>query len=135
MKIKTDKYDKRFSQLIRLRDVVCQRCGKGGRLECSHVHSRRHKAIRWDTRNAKALCFTCHQWYGANPVEASEWLKSIVGERQYDILRLIAHKATKAPDQAYMDILYGEMKEEIDYLRSVPEEKRRKLQFRNRYIG
>ena len=133
MKIRTDKYDRRFSKLIRLRDCVCQMCLKGGRLECSHIYSRRNKSLRWDTRNAKALCFRCHQKWHSNPAESHDWLVQQIGIDGYGELRLLANTVTKAPHKAELDILYDEMKAEIEYLESVPEENRVKLQFRNRY--
>lgn len=133
MKIKQTKYDLRFSALIRLRDSICQRCLKGGRLECSHIYSRRHKALRHDTRNAKALCFRCHRWWHENPAEAADWLISIIGADNAAKLQLMANTATKAPKKPELDVLYKEMKAEIDYLNEIPEGKRQHLQFRNRY--
>jgi len=135
MKIKQNKYDIRFSKLIRTRDVVCQRCLKGGRLECSHIFSRRHKAIRHDTRNAKALCFKCHRWWHEDPAEANNWLISTIGQVNADNLLRMAHSTHKNPHKAELEILYAEMEKEIDYLESIPEENREKLQFRNRYKG
>lgn len=133
MKIKSDKYDTRFGKLIRTRDVVCQRCLRPGRTECSHIFGRRNKSLRWDTRNAKALCHTCHRWWHSNPADGVEWLKSVIGEKNYDMLRLQANTATKAPGKVELDLLYDEMKAEIEYLESVPEEKRTHLQWRNRH--
>ena len=132
-KIKLSKYDLRFSKLIRLRDCVCQRCLKGGRLECSHIYSRRHKALRHDTRNAKALCFKCHRWWHGDPAEAHEWLEATIGAENAANLRLMANAVTKAPHKAELDMIYEEMKQEIEYLESIPEEKRINKQFRNRY--
>ena len=94
-KSKSDKYDVTFSEFIRSRDKVCQKCGKGGRLECSHIISRRHQGTRYDADNAKGLCFTCHRWWHENPLEAIEWLLSIIGHAKYDRLRLKANKPTK----------------------------------------
>ncbi len=96
MKIKQDKYDKTFSQFIKYRDTCCQKCGKSvGKLECSHIFSRRHKALRHDPRNAKLLCFPCHRWWHENPPEAIEWLIGVIGEASYDKLRFLAYKPTK----------------------------------------
>jgi hypothetical protein len=133
VKIKTDKFDKRFSKLIRTRDVVCQRCLRPGRTECSHIFGRRNKSLRWDTRNAKALCHKCHREWHENPAEAIEWLKGVIGEKNYDMLRLQANTVIKGPDKFMMEAIYQEMAEEIEYLESIPEENRMHLQFRNRY--
>lgn len=96
MKTKRDKYDITFSEFIKKRDCYCQRCGKSdGKLECSHIFSRRHQGLRYDEHNAKLLCFSCHRWWHENPLEAVEWLKTIIGVERYDNLRLMAHKPTK----------------------------------------
>ena len=92
---KIDKYDKTFSEFIRLRDGCCQKCGREGRLECSHIFSRRHQGTRCDPDNAKALCFTCHRWWHENPPEAIEWLKGVIGQDKYDRLRIKANTPTK----------------------------------------
>jgi hypothetical protein len=135
VKIKTTKYDQTFSKLIRTRDVVCQRCLRGGRLECSHIFSRRHKGggLRWDTRNACGKCFKCHRWWHENPVEARDWLVGMVGQDLVDELTLIANTNLLIPDKYELDILYKEMKDEIEYLESIPWEERVHLQFRNRH--
>lgn len=79
--MKRDPLDILFSLYIRTRDNwTCQRCfsqkpEKSQGLHCSHIFSRRHKATRWDEQNAKALCFSCHQWYGGNPVESAAWVE------------------------------------------------------------
>ena len=52
---------------------TCQRCGSHENLQWSHVHSRRHYSIRWDTDNSKALCMGCHCWWTNHPTEASYW--------------------------------------------------------------
>jgi hypothetical protein len=45
----------------------------------------------------------------------------------------MANTTTKAPMKADLDVIYKEMKAEIDYLNEIPEGKRQHLQFRNRY--
>jgi hypothetical protein len=133
VKLHNDKYDKRFSKLIRTRDQVCQRCLRPGRTECSHIYSRRHAGLRHDTRNAKALCHICHRWWHSNPADAHDWLLSIIGQKNYDLLKLQANTATKKPSKIELDIIYDEMKAEIDYLESIPEPSRVHLQWRNRH--
>ncbi len=90
-----NKYDITFSEFIRIRDGCCQMCGKVGRLECSHIHSRKNMGIRCDPTNAKALCNICHRKWHSNPTEATEWLKGVIGEAAYDRLRLKASKPIK----------------------------------------
>jgi hypothetical protein len=65
--------DRLFSQLIRSRGY-CERCGKGGRLETSHIYSRRYASVRCDPLNAKCLCSACHRWWHDKPVDAVSWL-------------------------------------------------------------
>ena len=36
--------------------------------------------------NSKALCFSCHQWFGGNPVESGNWVTNHFGQEHMDIL-------------------------------------------------
>lgn len=80
------KLDAAFSRFIRERDNwTCVRCGNSylpgtQGLHCSHIFSRRHKAIRWDERNAVSHCFACHHWYGANPILGGRWAETYLGQ-------------------------------------------------------
>lgn len=105
-KIALSPLDREFSRYIRTRDRwTCQKCGtvypEGSQgLHCSHVFSRRHKSIRWEPMNAKALCFSCHQWFGGNPVEAYQWLVEYMGpERLAELERMKAQ--TVKDNEAY----------------------------------
>ncbi len=109
---KFNKYDITFSEFIRLRDKCCQWCGKVGRLECSHIFSRANMATRCDPDNAKALCNNCHRRWHSNPVDATEWLKGVIGEARYDRLRLKANKPTKMT-QFDKDYIRKEQQEQI----------------------
>jgi len=119
-KSKIDKYDKTFSEFIRLRDGCCQWCGKYRgdikKLECSHIFSRRHQGTRCDPKNAKALCSYHHQMWHSNPVEAAECLKGIIGQGEYDRLRLKANKVCKMKvwDKDYIRAEQNEMIEEFE---------------------
>lgn len=104
LKTKIDKYDETFSIFIRLRDGMCMKCGKPGKatkngmiggLECSHIFSRNHTGTRYDPKNAKTMCFTHHRWWHENPPDAIEWLKSVIGQAEYDRLRFKANQVTK----------------------------------------
>jgi ribosome-binding ATPase YchF (GTP1/OBG family) len=33
------------------------------------------------------LCFSCHQWYGSNPVESAEWVQDYLGGEALEELR------------------------------------------------
>lgn len=61
--------DREFSRLIRARDGRCAmrvRCRgswyQEGELHCAHFHGRWKKSVRFDDRNAVALCPLCHAW-------------------------------------------------------------------------
>jgi len=88
MKRLRNKADDLFSKLIREAwQYHCARCGKAdGRMECSHIFSRRHARTRWDTDNAKCLCSGCHRWWHENPVESGAWARSLFGDGFVDLL-------------------------------------------------
>ncbi len=75
-----NKADKLFSLLVRSVGY-CQRCGATGRLETSHVLSRRYSNTRCDFRNAFAMCSSCHRWLGANPLGHAEFFIEWHAER------------------------------------------------------
>lgn len=61
LKWTSSKADKAFSKWIRLRDKVCVKCGKGGKLTNSHFWGRMHSATRYDPENCDSLCWLpCH---------------------------------------------------------------------------
>ena len=101
MRIKIDKADKLFSIYIRTKaNWTCQRCGKkypeGSRgLHNSHFWGRGRENTRYDEINCDAICFGCHQYFGANPAEYAEWKKKRLGEKKYDKLMLRAHTYCK----------------------------------------
>lgn len=92
---KRNKYDITFSEFIILRDGNCQRCGRIGRLECSHIHSRGNMGTRCDPKNAKALCNACHRWWHSFPLLAADWCESIMGEQEYFKLLRLAKTPSK----------------------------------------
>lgn len=48
--------------VVRLRDVVCQRCGRStGKLDVAHVIEKQHLRTRFDLWNLIYLCFDCHR--------------------------------------------------------------------------
>lgn len=99
--MKRNTTDDLFSKYIRTRDKwTCVKCGtyypEGHRqgLHCSHIYSRRHRALRWDERNAVAHCFHCHQWFGGNPIESGEWARKHLGDDIVDELIRIKNDGT-----------------------------------------
>jgi hypothetical protein len=88
MGIKIMAADKYFSLAIRHRDNhQCQYCwGLDGKMECAHIHSRRHRRIRWDATNAVTLCNTHHRYFTEEPFAWVKWLTDTYGEGYLDIL-------------------------------------------------
>lgn len=104
MRIKRDATDDLFSKLVRERaGWCCETChryfpeGHRQGLHCSHLFSRRHKSIRWSPTNAIAQCFGCHQRYGADPVEFTMALETIVGRDELDRLAVKKSGQLKVP--------------------------------------
>lgn len=87
MSIKISPADQAFSHCIHeAYNHTCDRCGRVGRVECSHVHSRKHRTIRWCIENAIAKCHTCHRWWHENPTEAGLWFIENYGQGREDLL-------------------------------------------------
>lgn len=123
MKVKRSPADDWFSKLVRERaNHTCEHCGKfcgekheNGRLDCSHIFSRRHKATRWHPDNAVAHCFTCHQQLGENPINFAAWAESYLGAGLVEIIREQHNMVVKCGKSLEKEIArelkrqYGEM--------------------------
>ena len=105
MRIKVDKLDILFSKYIRLRDRVCQRCGGSTGLGCSHYHGRRKQSVRYDEENCMALCWGCHSYLGANPLEHTEFMIKRLGQEKFDELLHRARQIGK-PDINALTLYY-----------------------------
>ena len=96
--------DRLFSQYIRARDKICQRCGRaGGRLEAAHMFSRAKQSVRYDPDNCYALCggpssVSCHRYFDLHTTEKMAWLKARLGEQRFELLHLRAVTPRK-PDR------------------------------------
>ena len=86
-KIKRTEADKHFSNCVRIRAKwTCQKCdtdysdrNKQG-LQCSHLIGRGHYAVRYDPKNALALCTKCHHDVTAHPVMHIQLWREIHGK-------------------------------------------------------
>lgn len=82
------KLDNEFSRLIRQRNV-CENGGEvggrcGGVLQCSHIIRRSVMRLRWEPRNALALCIKHHLWWWhKEPLEAVAWFRKKFGDHRY----------------------------------------------------
>jgi 5-methylcytosine-specific restriction endonuclease McrA len=61
-----DVADQRVGGFVKRRDRSCVACGKKGDLTWAHVLRRRYRRIRWNPRNAVALCIQCHEYLDTN---------------------------------------------------------------------
>jgi hypothetical protein len=79
----------------------CVRCGSDQWVQWSHVYTRRILCLRWDPRNSKALCASCHRWWHDNPAESGPWWVDWVGEETADELARIRKQL---PQIAFEDV-------------------------------
>ena len=91
-----------------LRDKFCQRCGKAGRLQTAHFHSRAKQSVREDPDNAIELCFGCHQYLSSHPVEYVAFMLKHLGQERYDMLE---HRAGQMDKEAIRLWLNQKIKE------------------------
>jgi len=95
-----NKCDQLFSEIVRSAGE-CERCGRTGRLECSHWISRTSSNTRTDFDNAFAMCHACHRWWHSDPTAASAWAIEKRGLATYERLREAANRKSEIwwPDE------------------------------------
>ncbi len=113
MRIKIDPLDKLCSQFVKLRDKWCQRCGGSGGLQTSHFFGRAMKAVRWDPENVCLLCFGCHQYFHAHPLEHVEWYKARLGD-EFDLLNGRSRATYPKPDKEGIKLYLKEKIKEME---------------------
>lgn len=73
-KIRRDKNDTLFSEIIRYGVESCLRCRRHGlQLQAAHIVGRTYKSTRWmlePLRNAIPLCMPCHTWFDEHRIKA-----------------------------------------------------------------
>lgn len=112
MKIKRDSLDILFSQYVMLRDKYCQRCGGNGGLQTAHFIGRARKSVRWDDKNSCLLCFGCHGYFHAHPLEFVEWYRNRIGEKELELLQARARVTWPKPDKEMIKLwLQNEIKD------------------------
>ena len=85
--------NKLLHELVGLRDNPwCLRCKKTERLNLSHIYPKgRYRRLEFDPDNLKFLCYGCHLgWWHKNPIEAHEWLKTVISKKRLEDLKLRA---------------------------------------------
>lgn len=120
--IKVTPADKWFSLCVRERaDWTCERCGKSyhhdpGRLQCSHVYSRRWASIRHHPLNAMALDYACHRHVGENPIDHVELYLKVFGQDAYDEIRRLKEVIVRKRDRPDREVA-RHLKSEYDRLK------------------
>lgn len=92
--------NKLLRELIGLRDGErCLRCHTTDRLQMSHIYPKgKHRRLEHEPENVKLLCVGCHlYWWHKNPVEAWEWLTTVLNPERIKRLRLRANTVDKSP--------------------------------------
>ena len=90
VKIRTS--DQLFSRCIRERaSWTCERCGSQHAensmgLHCSHFHGRGKWATRFDPDNCLSLCYGCHSYLGAHPVQHEQFYIEKNGQELFEIV-------------------------------------------------
>lgn len=121
--IKRRPADIEYSNYIRQKaGWKCEYCNKVcklngitlNQLESSHYFSRRHEGVRFDDRNVHALCSGCHKRMGGytnkEDGEYDLWIKELLGEKGYILLKLNAHLPHKKDDALVRMWIKHEMK-------------------------
>lgn len=97
MKTKTDKYDTKWSELVRQRDGQCRKCGRKPPyvLQAHHIRPRGRSITRYDLSNGITLCAYCHT-LGPDAIHKSsnqeKWLVKIIGQKEFNRLEKLSMK-------------------------------------------
>jgi 5-methylcytosine-specific restriction endonuclease McrA len=73
--------DRLTSIIVRRRDLRCVTCGERRALQCSHFHSRRYLATRFDLRNCNAMCVRCNRRHNSDPTPYLRFMNERYGAR------------------------------------------------------
>jgi len=88
--------DKAFGDYIKAKTGnKCKYCGRNGRMETSHFHSRRKASTRFDEENVACLCSTCHRYFHEHPNIHVDWMKKRLGSERYELLNIRAEQIMK----------------------------------------
>ena len=111
-KVLENKLDEVVKQIIRIRDGVCQHCGKTcikSDAHTCHVVPKGKGASwrRFDLLNVFLGCSYCHtEWWHKNILDANDWFKEKFPARYDYLSKYRGGKAAKITD-TQMELLYG----------------------------
>jgi len=106
IKSEINKLDKIWSLIIRKRGR-CEKCGRRNALQGAHIFSRRLKSTRYNLNNGVCLCAGCHRfWAHQNPVEFTDFVTKLKGEKVMNELRSLSQKKIK--------LFYDEVKASLE---------------------
>ncbi|HDY89845.1 MAG TPA: hypothetical protein ENH82_17225 [bacterium] len=107
------KLDEVVSKIVRRRGS-CIKCGSRiNMLNCSHWYGRVVQSVRWDFDNVKCACVGCHFWFDGHPHEHTEFVKELLGDLNFDALRLKANTGRKLETYELQELL-TKLKEKLE---------------------
>lgn len=94
-----DYADKKYSEMIRLRDPVCKRCRFRPAGDCSHYYERHHSGTRFNPDNGDGVCRPCHVLWEGRKNGYKEYKLRQIGKKRLEALdRLVYQETMKRSD-------------------------------------
>lgn len=97
--------DRLVSLIVRRRDRRCITCGEQRGLQCSHFHSRRYLATRFDLRNCNAMCAACNRRHNEDPGPYLEFMNERYGFDVVRELKRLRRCSSKVEDEELARVL------------------------------
>ncbi|NQT22568.1 MAG: hypothetical protein HQ579_03915 [Candidatus Omnitrophica bacterium] len=90
--------DRIFREIIRKRDVVCQKTGKARNLQVAHYFTRGNLRTRWDEDNACLMNAGAHLYWAHTEIEQfRDWWIKRLGIKRFEQLKLRAGYISSYP--------------------------------------
>lgn len=92
--IKRNATDAYFSDIVRIKAKwICERCYRDfsnnkNLFDCAHYISRGNHRTRWNFDNVLALCRGCHDYFGKNPDDHTQFMMKKLGEKRFAQLQI-----------------------------------------------
>jgi hypothetical protein len=97
--------DRLVSLIVRRRDRRCVTCGEPRGLQCSHFHSRRHLAMRFDLRNCHAMCAGCNRRHNSDRGPYLDFMLERYGPAVVEELNGLRSSLCKVTDEELLQTL------------------------------